>query len=98
MNTKNCFLLILLIFLIVLSLVPYYNQCSEYFTNNDNLNLNIRFNNNSNKPQVIVPIYSPWRMYYPYSYVYPFNLPLQNSPFYPFFDQYNIYQRYASLY
>jgi hypothetical protein len=93
MNTKNCFLLILLIFIIVISLIPYYNHCKEYFSNND-LNLNIKFNNNTNKPQVFIPLYSPWRMFYPYSLVYPY----QASPFYPFFDQYNIYQRYNSLY
>jgi hypothetical protein len=99
MNCLQIYLLVLLIFLVIIALVPY--GCFEGFTNipaNSNININLDeiLTNNYNtkkksKPRVIVPIYAPWRMYYPYEYVYPF-VPLQSSPFYPFFDQYNIYQ------
>jgi hypothetical protein len=96
MNPKNCFLLLLLLSLIVISLLPFKYQYNETFKNNDDLNLNIRFNNTNNirRPRVLVPLYAPWRMYYPYESVYPFPVPwqYQSSPFYPFFDQYNIYQ------
>lgn len=99
MNLKKCYLLLLLICLIIISIIPYtsYNTvCNEGFKNNDDLNLNIRFNNTQKirRPRVIVPIYAPWRMYYPYESVYSLPIPwqYQSSPFYPFFDQYNIYQ------
>ena len=38
------------------------------------------------KPRVIVPLYAPWRMYYPLESVYNYN----SNMFYPFYDQYNI--------
>jgi hypothetical protein len=38
------------------------------------------------RPRVIVPLYSPWRMYYPLDSVYNYN----TNMFYPFYDQYNI--------
>lgn len=95
MNLKNCFLLLLLISLIVISIIPYTSS-EEGFKNNDDLNLNIKFNNTDRirRPRVLVPLYAPWRMYYPYESVYSFPIPwqYQSSPFYPFFDQYNIYQ------
>lgn len=95
------FLVILLISLIIIATLPYstyYNDnCNmEKFKNNDDFNLNIKFNNTNRirRPRVLVPLYAPWRMYYPYESVYPFPIPwqYQSSPFYPFFDQYNIYQ------
>ncbi len=99
MNLKKCYLLLLLICLIIISIIPYtsYNiTCNEGFKNNDDLNLNIRFNNTERirRPRVLVPLYAPWRMYYPYESVYSLPIPwqYQSSPFYPFFDQYNIYQ------
>jgi len=104
MNLKKCYLLLLLICLIIISLIPYTSygmnyttiSCDEGFKNNDDLNLNIRFNNTERirRPRVIVPLYAPWRMYYPYESVYSLPIPwqYQSSPFYPFFDQYNIYQ------
>lgn len=96
MSINNLFLLLLLLSLFIIAVIPYNIQCSEGFKNNDDLNLNIRFNNTNaiKRPRVIVPLYAPWRMYYPYESVYPFPIPwqYQSSPFYPFFDQYNIYQ------
>lgn len=95
MKLKNCFLLLLLISLIVISIIPY-TRSNEGFKNNDDLNLNIKFNNTDKirRPRVLVPLYAPWRMYYPYESVYSLPIPwqYQSSPFYPFFDQYNIYQ------
>jgi len=95
MKLITIFLILLLFVLIILSCVPYV----EGFTNEDNndINLNLNFNNTNVKrnPRVIVPLYAPWRMYYPYEDVYPFSVfprQYQDSPFYPYFDQYNIYQ------
>jgi hypothetical protein len=101
MKPITLFLLILLISLVIIATLPYssyYNgKCTmEKFKNNDDLNLNIRFNNTNaiRRPRVMVPLYAPWRMYYPYESVYSLPIPwqYQSSPFYPFFDQYNIYQ------
>ena len=91
------FLLILLISLLIIATFPYLPYTSEnfYSENINDINLNLRLNNNPvRKPRVIVPLYAPWRMFYPYESVYPFPIPwqYQSSPFYPFFDQYNIYQ------
>jgi hypothetical protein len=92
-------LVLLLISLIIIAFFPY--TCENFTSQNENtgINLNLRFNNDSpifppRKPRVIVPLYAPWRMYYPYESVYPNPIPwqYQSSPFYPFFDQYNIYQ------
>jgi hypothetical protein len=90
-------LILLLISLIIVATYPY--TFSEHFLENVNndINLNVRLNNSPiqpRKPRIIVPLYAPWRMYYPYESVYPFPIPwqYQSSPFYPFFDQYNIYQ------
>ena len=51
------------------------------------LNLNINNSNNCNTcnsyPDVIVPVYAPWKSYWPASSVYPY------YPFYPFY--YNNY-------
>ena len=51
------------------------------------LNLNINNSNNCNTcdsyPDVVVPVYAPWRSYWPASTVYPY------YPFYPFY--YNNY-------
>ena len=30
-------------------------------------------NNCDNNPDIIVPVYSPWRMYYLFSTIYPYN-------------------------
>jgi len=60
---------------------------------------NIPYSNNPyyNNPRVIVPIYSPWRMYYPYNTVYPNGsfYPNRYNSFYPFNSQYNIYQNWS---
>ena len=91
-------LVLLLVSLVIIAVFPY---TSEHFNSeniNTDINLNLRLDNNSTilprKPRVIVPLYAPWRMYYPYESVYSFPIPwqYQSSPFYPFFDQYNIYQ------
>ena len=103
MKPITIFLTILLISLIVIATIPY-TCISKYEgfveTVNNDINLNLRLNTNDSrtqrpsKPRVIVPLYAPWRMYYPYESVYQFPIPwqYQSSPFYPFFDQYNIYQ------
>jgi len=54
-------------------------QNYQNYQNNQN-------NQNNIRPRVIVPLYSPWRMYYPLDSVYNFN----TNMFYPFYDQYNI--------
>lgn len=91
-------LILLLVSLVIIATFPY---TSEHFNSeniNTDINLNLQLDNNSinqpKKPRVIVPLYAPWRMYYPYESVYPSQIPwqYQSSPFYPFFDQYNIYQ------
>ena len=102
MNPITIFLTIILISLVIVACMPYTSYYdsfinTENFKNNDDLNLNIRVNNANiprRRPRVMVPLYAPWRMYYPYESVYPFPIPwlAQSSPFYPFFDQYNIYQ------
>lgn len=106
MNYLQVYLFILLIFLVILALIPYtiyefYDNDSQKNTKLTDININLDgiFNSskkekiNGKRPRVIVPIYAPWRMYYPWEYIYPSGYPpLQSSPFYPFFDQYNIYQ------
>jgi hypothetical protein len=97
MKPITIFFIILLISLIIISSIPYTSEAFTETVNND-INLNLKLNNNIpvRRPRVIVPIYAPWRMYYPYESVYS-NIGVgpwlpQTSPFYPFFDQYNIYQ------
>lgn len=101
MKPITIFLTILLISLIIIATIPYTSLSNyEGFvdTVNNDINLNLRLNTNDQviipKPRVMVPLYAPWRMYYPYESVYSNPIPwqYQNSPFYPFFDQYNIYQ------
>lgn len=92
-------LVLLLISLVIIATFPYTSENFNSENINTDINLNLRLNNNDSirlprKPRVIVPIYAPWRMYYPYESVYSSTIPwqYQSSPFYPFFDQYNIYQ------
>lgn len=71
--------------------ITFFPSITETFSD---ININIP-NPNPNlirRRRVLVPIYAPWRMYYPYELVYPFTVPWQNPSFYPFADQYNIYQ------
>jgi len=91
MKIINLLLIFLLIALIIISFYPY---ATEYF-NSDNININLNYDNQIKKPRVIIPLYAPWRMYYPIDAIYPFSLQYQSSPFYPFFDQYNIYQNFV---
>jgi hypothetical protein len=80
MKIITLFYIILLFGLVFVAFIP------EFIENYSDININIP---NNNPPvvrrRVLVPIYAPWRMYYPYEYVYPYS-------FYPFADQYNIYQ------
>lgn len=92
-------LVLLLVSLLIVATFPYTSENFNSENINTDINLNLRLNNNDStilprKPRVIVPIYAPWRMYYPFESVYSFPIPwqYQSSPFYPFFDQYNIYQ------
>ena len=99
MKPITIFFIILLVSLIIISSIPYTSEAFTETVNND-INLNLRLNSPSpipnpvRRPRVMVPIYAPWRMYYPYESVYSNINPWlpQSSPFYPFFDQYNIYQ------
>lgn len=50
---------------------------------NINLNNNINGGSCDNSPDIIVPIYAPWRTYWPSNLVYPY------YPFYPYY--YNNY-------
>jgi hypothetical protein len=90
-------LIFLLILLVIIACFPYTME--NFNINKDantDINLNLKINNDNvyKRPRVIVPLYAPWRMYYPYESVYSLPVPwqYQSSPFYPFFDQYNIYQ------
>lgn len=95
MKPITIFFVILLVSLMIIASIPYTSEAFTETVNND-INLNLRLGNNSSvrRPRVMVPIYAPWRMYYPYEAVYSNPIPwqYQASPFYPFFDQYNIYQ------
>jgi hypothetical protein len=58
--------LIYFIFIIVLCLVILY-----IFNNNyDNFNKTYNINLNSDNTKIYIPLYSPWRMYYPLQYLY----------------------------
>jgi hypothetical protein len=108
MKPITVFFNILLISLLIITIYPYTSIYEGFQTVNTDINLNLRLINDnkarktsfdpslaqSSKPRVIVPLYAPWRMYYPYESVYSNTYPwqYQSSPFYPFFDQYNIYQ------
>jgi hypothetical protein len=97
-------LVVLLVSLVIIATFPYTTPTENFSSENltTDINLNLHLNNNGNnrnnannrRPRVIVPVYAPWRMYYPYESVYQYPIPgqYQSSPFYPFFDQYNIYQ------
>ena len=91
-------LVLLLVSLVIVATFPYTPEHFNSENINNDINLNLRLNNGPiqqpRKPRVIVPLYAPWKMYYPYESVYQFPIPwqYQSSPFYPFFDQYNIYQ------
>jgi hypothetical protein len=54
----------------------------------------------NNNPRVVVPIYSPWRMYWPIENVYPYNnlnYPYNNLN-YPYNNQYNMTYPYNNQY
>lgn len=101
MKNITIFYLILLIFLIIIAINSCVNHSCylDPFNNINDFNINLKLDTNQKKRKIIVPLYAPWRMYYPYEEVYPYILPFQyqNSPFYPFFEQYNIYQNFQEL-
>jgi hypothetical protein len=90
-------LIYILIFVVIL--ITIYNlQIKENLIENFKKIINITVKPNqiirqpqivNNRPRVIVPLYSPWRMYYPLEDVYSYNY----NMFYPFYDQYNILGR-----
>lgn len=80
----------ILLIILLLVLIKVYTGS---FTNIDgfesvyNVNLNCGQTGCCNQtPDVIVPVYSPWRTYYPWSWVYPYNW---NYPYY--WSQYNFW-------
>ncbi len=85
---------LVLIFILVLVYI-FFNidkkDKIDNFGKSYNINLNCGSNNcgsncNNQYPDVIVPVYSPWRTYYPWSWVYPYNW---NYPYY--WSQYNFW-------
>lgn len=87
-------ILIIFIILVVLSIIlPKENIYRENFEQvkiklkQNPLNLNISNSNNcgncNSYPDIIVPVYAPWKTYWPASSIYPY------YPFYPFY--YNNY-------
>jgi len=90
MITKIYRIIILFVILILcLKIFPIINENFEQVKiklkpNPINLNVNNSNNNTCNNyPDVVVPVYAPWRTYYPASIIYPY------YPFYPFY--YNNY-------
>jgi hypothetical protein len=86
---------ILILVILIIYICTYYPNITEPFESIKriiNINLYNEPNNNQviqpqiQKPRVIVPLYSPWRTYYPLESVYNYN----SNMFYPFYDQYNI--------
>ena len=87
-------LYILVIVILIIYMYTYYPNITEPFESLKRI-ININLYNNEpqiqvqpqiQKPRVIVPLYSPWRTYYPLESVYNYNA----NMFYPFYDQYNI--------
>lgn len=83
-------IIIFVILIICAILLPVKNEHFEQVKiklkpNPLNINLNNTNDcaNNNNYPEIIVPIYAPWRTYWPASLVYPY------YPFYPYY--YNNY-------
>jgi len=76
----------ILIYVLVIIFVPNSNNLDK-FSNIDNFekvyNVNVNCGGGNccanQSPDVIVPVYSPWRTYYPYSWIYPYNW---NYPYY----------------
>ncbi len=83
----------ILIYVIIIIFVPNLHNLDK-FSNIDNFekvyNVNINCGGGNccanQSPDVIVPVYSPWRTYYPWSWVYPYNW---NYPYY--WSQYNFW-------
>lgn len=72
-------IIILYILLIILCVIFIYAEQRKYIEehndeNFDAMNLNLNVSTGGyNNPNVIVPLYAPYRMYYPYNYAYPYN-------------------------
>ncbi len=79
-------LFLILIYVLVIIFVPKFDNFSnikqiDNFDKVYNVNVSCGGSNccNNQNPDVIVPVYSPWRTYYPWSAVYPYNW---NYPYY----------------
>jgi hypothetical protein len=92
---KNIYMSLIIILLLILLFGIYFYQDYYYlidgFDNTKTLNFNLNCGGGSGgvtyaQPDVIVPVYSPWRTYYPWSWVYPYNW---NYPYY--WSQYNFW-------
>jgi hypothetical protein len=70
---KNIIMIFLVIIIIIISNIYFYNN-RELFGN-----IYVQ----PSQQQIFVPIYSPYRMYYPLNYIYP-------NMFAPFYSQYDI--------
>ncbi len=69
-----------IIILLVILFVCLFMSKKEHFTSNPkNININVKCSNNEScncsscQPEIIVPVYSPYRMYYPFYSIYPLN-------------------------
>ena len=68
----------ILILILLLVLIYYFSYSIDSFDKTYNINVNCGSNNcgsnncGSNYPDVIVPVYSPWRTYYPWTSIYPY--------------------------
>jgi len=63
----------ILILILLLVLIYYFSYSIDFFDKTYNINVNCGSNNcGSNYPDVIVPVYSPWRTYYPWTSIYPY--------------------------
>jgi hypothetical protein len=63
----------ILFLILLLVLIYYFSYSIDFFDKTYNINVNCGSNNcGSNYPDVIVPVYSPWRTYYPWTSIYPY--------------------------
>ncbi len=85
---KILFLILILIIIKISFNWDLSNSSIDTFEKVYNVNVNCgsACNNSNQSPDVIVPVYSPWRTYYPWSWVYPYNW---NYPYY--WSQYNFW-------
>jgi hypothetical protein len=75
------FYIVLTIFIVLVIISKLLPTEKEHFEK-VKIKLKQKLNNcseNSNEPEIIVPIYAPWKTYYPASSIYPY------YPFYPYY-------------